>query len=122
LAHSFSQEQPEEKWAIFASTVAADIMLYSGLTGSKPVMGDNFIIELTVLNKLQADKVSEAKTELLQYLRNQLQNRLINIETRINADISTAKAYTPIDKFNKMAEKNPMLLTLKKTFDMDIDF
>jgi hypothetical protein len=32
------------------------------------------------------------------------------------------KAYTPEDKFKKMANKNPNLLTLKEKFDLEINF
>lgn len=122
LAHSFSQATLEEKWAEFASTVSADFLLASALTTNKPVLNDDFIIDIEVINKLQADRLTETKSELLAFLRQQLNNKLIQVNVTTTAIETVAKAYSSTDKFSRMAEKNPALLLLKKTFDMEVDY
>lgn len=60
------------------------------------------------------------KPELLGYLRGKLHNHDITIEVVVNESISSKKAFTSIDKFNRLNEINPNLALLKKTFDLDV--
>jgi DNA polymerase-3 subunit gamma/tau len=122
LAHSFSQLSLEEKWAEFASTVSTDFLLASALTNNKPVLLDDFVVEILVINKLQADRLAETKTDLLAFLRQQLNNKLIQLNVTIQTTETVAKAYSSTDKFSRMAEKNPSLILLKKAFDMEVDY
>ncbi len=122
LAHSFSQLALEEKWAEYASIVSSDFLLASALTTNKPVLNDDFRIDIEVVNKLQADRLTETKSDLLSFLRQQLNNKLIQVNVTITAIETVAKAYSSTDKFSRMAEKNPALLLLKKTFDMEVDY
>ncbi len=60
------------------------------------------------------------KMELVGYLRGKLHNHDIEIETVVNENIDSRKAFTPQDRFNRLNEINPMLELLRKTFDLDI--
>ena len=60
------------------------------------------------------------KTELLGYLRSKLHNHDISIHIKVNENISSKKAYTAQDKYNRLNEINPNLQVLKKMFDLDI--
>jgi len=79
-------------------------------------------ITMTVENKALEDDINETKTDILDFLRKALNNYNLNLEVKINADLKARKAYTPMEKFAKMSEKNPHLITLVKTFDMDINY
>lgn len=83
---------------------------------------DGEIINMTVENKALEDDVTDNKTEILDFLRKELRNYNLSLTTKINADLRQKKAYTPMEKFAKMSEKNPHLITLVKTFDMDINY
>lgn len=93
------------------------------LLSRKPELRDNNLIEFAVTNKVQEEELKLLKVDLLHFLKTQLHNSNIQLQTRI---IETAeepgKAYTAKDKFKKMAEKNPALETLKKRFDLDLDY
>lgn len=58
--------------------------------------------------------------ELLGYLKGHLKNHSITIQVAVNETIEVKKAFTPQEKFRQMAEKNPALELLRKTFDLDI--
>jgi hypothetical protein len=60
------------------------------------------------------------KHDLLTYLRSHLHNHEITIEVNINESIDSKKAFTTIDKYNRLNELNPNLGILKKIFDLDI--
>ena len=77
---------------------------------------DNKIITLKINNESQKEKLTDIKQEFLDEIRKLLQNNLIGLEIEITAGEAQGKAYKPIDVFKNMAEKNPALLELKKTF------
>jgi DNA polymerase-3 subunit gamma/tau len=52
-----------------------------------------------------------------------LNNGKITIQSRVVEENELKEtAYTPAEKFNKMAEKNPDLNQLRSQFDLELDF
>ena len=60
------------------------------------------------------------KYELLGTLRGKLHNHDIAIEVIVNEDISSKRAFTPQDRYNRLSEINPNLEILRKLFDLEI--
>ena len=60
------------------------------------------------------------KYELTGALRGKLHNHDISIEVIVNEDISSKRAFTPQDRYNRLAEINPNLEVLRKLFDLEI--
>ncbi len=60
------------------------------------------------------------KYDLLGALRGKLHNHDITIEVLVNEDISTKRAFTPQDRYNRLSEINPNLDILRKLFDLHI--
>ena len=60
------------------------------------------------------------KYELLGALRGKLHNHDISIEVIVNEDISSKRAFTPQDRYNRLSEINPNLEILRKLFDLEI--
>lgn len=60
------------------------------------------------------------KIELLGYLRGKLHNHDISIEVVVNEEISSKKAFTPQERYNRLREINPNLEILRKLFDLEI--
>lgn len=57
---------------------------------------------------------------LLGYLKGHLHNHNITIEVIVNESVTTKKAFTPQEKYNRLTEINPNLDILRKTFELDI--
>ena len=93
-----------------ASIVAADL----------PKLGDGFKINFTVPNKLMQDQFKRGRPKLLQFLRERLNNYGITIDAILNETVEKKFAYTPLEKFNKLKEKNPLLLKLRQAFELDL--
>ncbi len=120
----FSVEQLYAVWMEYAQKAneSGRKQLFSTLNKRKPQLRDDYCIEVILDNRVQADELSLAKSELLSYIKNKLKNRKITIiSTVIEAKGSITEAYTPRDKFKKMAEKNPVLEMLRDQFDLDFD-
>lgn len=60
------------------------------------------------------------KNALLGYLKGHLHNHNITIEVIVNEKITTKKAFTTQERYDRLREKNQNLDLLRKTFDLDI--
>ncbi|UKM64125.1 DNA polymerase III subunit gamma/tau [Flavobacteriaceae bacterium GSB9] len=68
-------------------------------------------------NKLELER---QQYELLAYVRKALNNYDINLSITVNDVKEKQYAYTPLEKFEKLKEKNPNIDVLRKTFDLDV--
>ena len=96
--------------------------LYSTLTKRVPEVRENNELELTIDNKVQEKEIDEEKQKLSAYLKEHLGLTQISITTTIIKVDEEKKPYTSIEKFKRMAEKNPSISKLKEKLDLDIDF
>ncbi|HEX5003042.1 MAG TPA: DNA polymerase III subunit gamma/tau [Bacteroidia bacterium] len=112
-------------WQVFVekSKKEGRMQLAVSLSGNQPVLIDSELIEIPVINSIQAEEIFDAKQDLVQFLRKALNNNYLDIQTRIVEDAAGSEtAYTPMEKFKKMAEKNPDLNELRQQFDLELDF
>ena len=96
---------------------------YNALIKRDPIQkaNDQFLMEVD--NQVQVDTIRIQMSELLGYLRSELKNYSIDIELAItNNPEEEIKFQTGKDRFAALARKNPNLHTLKKTFNLDIEF
>lgn len=95
--------------------------LYATLTSSKiSFQFPTILIELT--NEVQREMLTTIKQDMLDEIRTILKNKQAQLEIKVLETVDSLKAYKPMDKFKLMSEKNPMLLELKKRFDLDIEY
>lgn len=62
------------------------------------------------------------RNPLIEFLRERLKNRSINVTSQIREIQAQKIAYTNKEKFDKLAEQNPLLKELKQRLDLDTDF
>ncbi|MBI2280653.1 MAG: DNA polymerase III subunit gamma/tau [Bacteroidetes bacterium] len=118
----FTIELFKQKWSAYKHLLIekGETSLASAFENMPELIDEKIIV--TINNKALEDEIIETKTDILDFLRKELKNYNLSLETKINIDQKTRKAYTPMEKFVKMSEKNPHLITLVKTFDMDISY
>ncbi|OQA10217.1 MAG: hypothetical protein BWY67_01194 [Bacteroidetes bacterium ADurb.Bin397] len=118
-------EEMYKVWKAFADKNHAEgrKQLAVALNKHQPVLKDETHIEIPVDNAIQAEEIQGTKVELLAWMKKGLQNGQITISTRVVEETELKEtAYTPAEKFNKMAEKNPDLNQLRSQFDLELDF
>ncbi|OIP04628.1 MAG: DNA polymerase III, subunit gamma and tau [Bacteroidetes bacterium CG2_30_32_10] len=121
--HTFTEEQLNRAWNIYAESIQQENPnFYSSITKNMPVINDNFQLELIIDNVVQEDEINNKKTDLLSFLRKELNNFQISLILTVKQIISEARPYTTKEKFNSMIEKNAYLLKLKEQLDLDIDY
>tara|TARA_B100001059_G_scaffold218521_1_gene238764 strand:+ start:5559 stop:7331 length:1773 start_codon:yes stop_codon:yes gene_type:complete len=121
----FTQENLNSCWQKFASEKQNDGKhnLLSILRDKKAILGGDYNICVSLDNKVQEEVLNEERSNILGYLKSKLENDKITLKIDIKPiKEEEIKAYTPEDKFKKMAKKNPHLLTLKEGFDLEINF
>ena len=100
---------------------AGNKQLYAALIASKLVLNDT-TITIAITNDVQLQFLNNMRQDILDTLRNLLQNKQTQLNIIVSETINETKAYKPDDKFKLLAEKNPALLELKKRFDLSVEY
>ena len=79
-------------------------------------------IEIILDNDHQMDAIQGMRYDLLGFLKNRFNEPGLDISPRVAPQEVSRLPYTPAEKFNFMAEKNPLLLELKQALGLDVDF
>lgn len=108
-------------WNAYTKIVEEDgkFNLLSHLSMGVPRL-EGTIIHLEFPNNTIKVEVERAKFDLLNYLREKLQNYDVSLSIEVNETTVKRYAYTAREKFEKLKEKNPLIDTLRKEFDLDI--
>jgi len=110
-----------KEYAIKAKAEDKSMTLLTVFNNQKPVMLQPYVFELILENKTQENIFRDDKPNLMNYLRSTLKNFNIEIQTRIEEQSGSRKPYSPVEKFQFMAAKNPELAELRKRFNLEID-
>ena len=86
---------------------------------NSPVIADNFQISYEVANEMNKSELIKEMEELLPYLRNHLNNQILNISIGISKKIKEESIFSSPEKYQHLLKINPVLETLRKTFNLD---
>ena len=120
----FTTEELIDAWNEFAEKIKSDRpRMYSTLKGYQPIRKDDQGIELILDNTVQQEEFQrDIKQDLLDYLKEKLNNHLISLTSSVKSEIEKKSIlYTSRDKFEHMLKKNPDLGKLKQEFNLDLD-
>ncbi|MFL1013573.1 DNA polymerase III subunit gamma/tau [Flavisericum labens] len=78
------------------------------------------VAHLEFPNETNKVELERQQYELLATIRKALNNYDISLSITVNEVMEKQYAYTPIEKFEKLKEKNPNIDVLRKTFDLDL--
>ncbi len=117
----FSENEMKEAWHAYSQLVEKEgkFNLLSHLTMGIPKL-EGHIIHLEFPNHTIKTEVERAKFELLEFLRENLQNYDVDLDITVNEVVEKKYAYSPREKFEKLKEKNPLIERLRQEFDLDI--
>ncbi len=117
----FSEEQLIKAWSTFVKLIEkrGQYNLASILSIDTPkVQGTTIHLEFpNATNKVEVERQQH---DLLMFIRKELNNYDIHLSISVNETLEKKYAYTTMEKFEKLKEKNPLIDTLRKTFDLDL--
>ena len=93
-----------------------------GITLQKAITLTGQLIEIALDNDHQVDAIQNMRYELVGFLKSRFDAPALEINARVAPQEVSKRPYTPAEKFNFMAEKNPFLLSLKDALRLDVDF
>jgi len=82
----------------------------------------DFTIQIALDNDPQMDAIQGMRYDLIGFLKSRFNAPRLEINPRVAPHEVQRLPYTPAEKFNYMAEKNPYLLQLKQALGLDVDF
>lgn len=121
----FTTEQVQNLWLLYADAVGAEgkINLRSILKTALPKAGANHRIGISVPSVATKDLLDVEKAHLLEYLRKELNNFVLDLDITVNvSDAGVTRPYTQGQKFQYLVQRNPVLEKLKQKLDLEIDF
>ncbi len=120
----FNSDMMLNFWNSYAEKIKKDgkINIFTIMTAYTPVLLENYIIELPIENKIQEDLLSSEKVDLLNFLRVQLKNFSIYLQTKQIEQTQKKRLYTSSEKYEHMLQKNPHLDEFKRKFNLDLDY
>lgn len=124
-SNPFGQEQVDNAWSEFAQKTLTQGKhnLYAILSNKQAVLKDKHNLKVTLDNKVQEEVLNEERINILGHLKSTLSNDLIQLELSVaQIALEEMKAYTPEDKFKKMAESNPNLLQMREQFGLELNY
>jgi len=77
-------------------------------------------IHLTYSNNTNKIELERAQYPLMAYLKKTLKNYDLYLDIKVNEEVAKKYAFTPIEKYEKLKEKNPSIEVLRQTFGLDI--
>lgn len=116
-----SQEALEQAWSDYIKSLdeKGERIMVSILGMQTPKLNDTSI-QLEFPNETLKLELERAQFPLMEYLRKTLKNYDLSLDISVNESIEKKYAYTPMEKYQKLKEKNPNIELLKKTFGLDL--
>lgn len=121
--NTFTAEQAAQAVQQYAESIKTDKpRIFSAFATQTPKLLNNSVVELTLSNQAQLDDFNKnLKFELVNYIRNFLQNDDVSVEFRIEEQHEQTLIYTTEDKYKHMVAKNPNLDKLRKQLNLDFE-
>jgi hypothetical protein len=118
FSEPFTPEQLMEKWTEYLDQLSDRPNLRSALSNPPEITNGNKLL-LRIGNSVQEEDVRLGKQELISWLRKELRNSGIELNTKIERVETERTHYNDSEKLQMMMQKNPELLELKQKFNLD---
>ena len=113
-----------EKWKkmieSFKENEKSNLALALGI--NKPVLLDDFKIEIELSNSSQVELINQEKQDILIFLKDKLNNDSIDLNTKVTELKKDNTPYTNSDKYKRMYEDNKYLEKLGQKLGLDPDY
>ena len=119
--NSFSENDFLLAWKEYCQNIEKDgkFNLLSHLSMSKPILKGS-TIHLEYPNHTIKTEVERAQHDILSFIKEKLQNYDIDLEIIVNETAVKKYAYTPLEKYEKLKEKNPLIDTLRVELGLEL--
>lgn len=119
----FTYERLLEVWNNYIQILKATdkINLFTILNNFAPTLLSPILIEISVESKTQEQFIVQESVELMNFLRNELQNFAVDITFKQMERKLENRLYGNREKYDYLVNKNPKLEELRKRFNLDVN-
>ncbi len=118
---SFSEEKFLEIWSSYVESLHnnGEKIFASLLNADTPKLNKNLIV-ISYPNQMMKKELNKVKSRALKHLRKELNNYDIDFKVIVNEENEKNFAYTPQEKYDFLKSKNKSIITLRKTFNLEL--
>ncbi|XLS27706.1 DNA polymerase III subunit gamma/tau [Flavobacteriaceae bacterium M23B6Z8] len=118
----FTQEALVNAWTRYVDEMESSgkKIMASNLAADTPKLSESDTITIELPNDTMKKEVERESYPLMEFLKKELNNHAITLEITVNETAAKKYAFTPIEKYEKLREKNPLIDKLRKEFDLDV--
>ena len=118
----FDKDQLKIKWGKYSKILSenGNNSLSSLLEINDPIILEKNKISFTVPSKSNKKEIDSGKENLINFLREELKNDIIELDVIVDKNISKEYYSTPQEKFEKISKLNPLVDQFKN--DLKLDF
>lgn len=106
------------KWEEFLTRLDSRRNLQSTLS-IVPEIKEEYQLLLEIENTVQEGIINSVKPELVSFLRKELRNSKISLNTKITNKVRGRFIYSDSEKYDEMVKKNKALAILRQKFNLD---
>ncbi len=119
----FSEKELQDLWKESLQNLkdSGKKIEFNSLENSPISLQENYEMELKLPSNAAKDFFDKEKTNILQFLRKKLNNFSITVNVIIEESKEVKNPYTPQEKFDYLAKKNPYLKTMKERLNLDVE-
>ena len=120
---TFTYERLLEVWNNYIQILKASdkINLFTILYNFAPTLLSPVLIEISVESKTQEQFIVQESVDLMNFLRNELQNFAVDITFKLMERKLENRLYGNREKYDYLVNKNPKLEDLRKRFNLDVN-
>lgn len=108
-------------WKQYIQVIPEEKLLQTAIQNSEVKLVEDTRIDVTVGSEEQMQRIIEGKAALLNYLRQQLRNSLLNLSFTVNAVAVPKAPLTPRERMAEMRQEHPELIEeLVSTFGLEL--
>ena len=117
----FTIDQLKSAWVGQVKNFEKEERFKAMLITYEPVMDSEHMFHITVKNQLQKKVFSQFGKQLMDNIRNELQNDHIQLKVEIDEHVIGQVAYTASEKYKLLAQQNPQLDDLRQRMNLQLE-
>ena len=117
----FTIDQLKSAWVGQVKHFEKEERFKAMLISYEPVMDSEHMFHITVKNQLQKKVFSQFGKQLMDNIRNELQNDHIQLKVEIDEHVIEQVAYTASEKYKLLVQQNPQLDNLRQRMNLQLE-
>ena len=117
----FTQDQLNDAWVGLAEHFPGEERLNAMLSSVVPELINPELCRIVVANPWQKEEFSKFGRKVMNIVRNNLKNDLLNLHVEVDTSEHNRRAYTSAEKYRVLEQMNPHIAELRSTMNLQLE-